>query len=590
MPSEHCVSVHARVRRSARAIDPEFDPPRDTLVSFVDHPANNKDNNGSEGPSLVLTPAPAMRRSVSRGNMAPVKRRHRSFSGAAVLVGVPGSVGGLGVEYAKRASHGSSLHSAGNNAAGEVGSVTSDGEGMVDVSLDEGGEAVEPSPPLDRLNASHNSGSHPLLPPTGLPAGPSAGGAPGPPKRYSSPFAVHRTSSGTGSVASAARSDTHAGGSVRSRASSRSRSRSRSARRMGGHLRMRSMSAASAFATASQAGAGENELEAEGAEALEPIVIPLKEILSVDEEVPSRKKGSRGGGSNAGGSDFYCSAASDAEAAKEATDDVGGDRSPMSPPPATNQSGKVPHRIFLHTLGNGYVEFSLENANSHDVFLAYLKAHLEPDRIPNREHPNRAPPAGGLRTMVLTPTKEVPSNLSGSASGRAAKADDDNDTTTTASTMPRTPSRSALSIGARPGIVSRSRTGDSTVGSRDIDRLHSRAIKRRLKAEATPFMRFKERVADMVSSVIDCACCQDTTVAPLEEESQRHSLQSKGSIREAKGNPGGEEGDKLTEMRTPERSPRSARLWATRGIGGLSFEESCGSTPKLSFEKSVDRG
>ena len=62
---------------------------------------------------------------------------------------------------------------------------------------------------------------------------------------------------------------------------------------------MRSLGAASAFAAA-----GSGTVEEGGEVVVEPISIPLKDILSVDEEVPSRNRGSNVGC----GSDFYSSA------------------------------------------------------------------------------------------------------------------------------------------------------------------------------------------------------------------------------------------------------------------------------------------
>ena len=51
----NCISIRARVRKSRRAIDPEFDECRETLVSFV--PKNNihpGDNGGTTVCPIVV--------------------------------------------------------------------------------------------------------------------------------------------------------------------------------------------------------------------------------------------------------------------------------------------------------------------------------------------------------------------------------------------------------------------------------------------------------------------------------------------------------------------------------------------------------
>lgn len=343
---------------------------------------------------------------------------------------------------------------------------------------------------------------------------------------------------------------------------------------------MRSLGAANAFATA-----GGPEEEGEAAERQPPMRIPLKDILSVDEEVPGRH------GSNAGGgSDFFSSAASDAGAAKEG----GGDgrrisesgSAVMSPPPSAS-NGKTPYRIFLHTLSHGYVEFSLDrNANSHDIFMAYLKAHLPPDRIPDREKGRgKEPMSGGmLRTLVLTPTKEVPSNLSGSERTLDAKPDNGGaNPVNKYGHSSSAPTRTTTSL-SRPPLVTRSK---SEMSVNNIDKLHSKAIRQRLQDESTPMQRMKERMATFLSNAMDCACCQDTTVAPLDVSSGTYTGEEgiKHSLNECKKRPVGIE----KEARKPPhgRSPNSEKL-RNKGIGGLSFEElSYGGTPKLSFERSV---
>ena len=123
---------------------------------------------------------------------------------------------------------------------------------------------------------------------------------------------------------------------------------------------MRSLGAASAFAAA-----GSGTVEEGDEVVVEPISIPLKDILSVDEEVPSRNRGSNVGC----GSDFYSSAASDVGAATK-ENGSGTQLSLPSPPPSSTNNGRSLYRIFLHTLSHGYVEFSLDHCNSYDIFMA----------------------------------------------------------------------------------------------------------------------------------------------------------------------------------------------------------------------------
>jgi len=459
--------------------------------------------------------------------------------------------------------------------------------------------------------------------------------------RYSSPLNVIRTSSGVsingnggeGSVISGGTNSDHLSSSVRSR-SSRSRSRSRSRRRP---TRMRSYGASSAFANASNNNNGMNgsvngeESDigdcSDGEKQSEPITIPLKDVLSVDEEVPSRKGGSSANGSGSGGSDFYSSAASDIGIAKELKR---GD-SMRSTPKASNstpsfsqlrkdwegnststtkQTQKIPHRIFLHTLSHGYVEFTLENENSHDIFMAYLKAHLSSDRIPQRgtsdsdggsnagsgssagvKHRTASASGGLLRTMVLTPTKEVPSIESRSTSIESSTAKSsqksqlnlpDKDTYDGHAPPPSSPKR-RNSKHNRPTLVSRDSSSVS-VCSNKIDKLHSKIINQRIKNESTTFSRVKESFEGWMSSIVDCACCQDTTVAPDPSTVGSNSIQSnKGIILE--GTP-----DSSRMKNGKQRSPTSERL-RSKGIGGLSFEVEShgpsGGSPKLSFEQSM---
>eukprot|EP00581_Thalassiosira_minuscula_P017672 CAMPEP_0183719954 /NCGR_PEP_ID=MMETSP0737-20130205/12713_1 /TAXON_ID=385413 /ORGANISM="Thalassiosira miniscula, Strain CCMP1093" /LENGTH=248 /DNA_ID=CAMNT_0025949747 /DNA_START=365 /DNA_END=1109 /DNA_ORIENTATION=+ len=223
-PDDNSVSIRARVRKSKRAIDPEFDDPIETLVSFV---AKNKRHG-----SLLLTPVPTVvprvgstssaagrTRSLSRGNMvAPMKRRHRSF--------------GPNNRKVSTSSVASSASGADNGNNQGVNATLSDhNDGMVDVSLEDetpgtfvGGGGIElgasertsATAPVDPLDQSHgrspsaNSLNASLHSHPGLPKHPSihnGHNGSGSNSRYSSPLPVFRTSSNTSSVVSVARSD-----------------------------------------------------------------------------------------------------------------------------------------------------------------------------------------------------------------------------------------------------------------------------------------------------------------------------------------------------------------------------------------------
>jgi hypothetical protein len=446
--------------------------------------------------------------------------------------------------------------------------------------------------------------------------------------RHPSPLVMHRSSSGGGASASnhtnisTSYSDPQSLGMGPHSLRSRSRSRSRSIGN--NNRRLRSLGAAVIFANAAAAASSsslgssnhsnpqqqqqqlDNNLEG-GHEMsssavyyeFDPITIPLVDILGVDEEVPSssssrKRSGSSGGsgcGNNNNNSEFYSSAASDIGVAKEVASAATGSATttdqhqslpPLltSPPPSTSHGGssggRPSHRIFLHTLSSGYLEFSLDNANSHDSFMAYLKAHLPSDRIPCRSSSNKnntigsssyisssAPTkvmnnVGMLRTMVLTPTKEVPSSLTTTATTgnvHAASHSKQQQLDTHQSSPPPTPT-----------IVPSSST---SVCSNRIDKLHSKMMHQRLQYEKQsrpPLTRIKERMVNWMSSVIDCGCCFDTTVAPLETASSSVSGTGTGSAP------------------YKETTPNTKAL-KKKGIGGLSFEVETPPMPSLSFER-----
>jgi hypothetical protein len=245
----------------------------------------------------------------------------------------------------------------------------------------------------------------------------------------------------------------------------------------------------------------------------------MGDVVSVDQELPCRRRAS------SAGSDFFSSAASEA-----------GSSVKLSPPPPSNSiHGKTAlYRIFLHTSSNGYVEFSFDNPNSHDILMAFLSAHLKPDQLPSKTPSDRVVPPvdGALQTMILTPTKmetRVASNVHLRQSPQFA--------------------RSA-----------------STDSACTLEKLQKKIIQQRIQQETTPLEKFKENLASWMSTIVDCACCQDTTVATDPEEKNEAAKR---------------DGDKGGAV-----SPATEAL-KKKGIGGLSFEESVLQSPKLSFEASV---
>jgi hypothetical protein len=249
-------------------------------------------------------------------------------------------------------------------------------------------------------------------------------------------------------------------------------------------------------------------------------------------------------------------------------------------------SNRAYHRIFLRTSSHGYVEFGPENSNSHDVFMAFLAAHVPSDRMPGRgdggdgkvssersserheqlqQQRERAasPGLGMLRTMVLTPTKEVPINILFRDNAAPAPASDAESgarpmETTRVDPLPRLQTNSATIGMSLSNMSSRSIT---------IDRLQSKVIHQRLRDESTPLTRARDAASAWLSSILDCGlCCMDTTtVAPID-----------AAMTDGVGAGGG-------VQRTP-----NAEALKFQGIGGLSFEiESCSGTPKMSYERSV---
>ena len=532
-----CVQIRARVRRSDRYIDPDFTESIETLVSFVDDPEG--------GPAVVLTPVPAaLPRSRSIGRVqivaTPMRRRERSMD--ATPPSSPGAPAGRGPS-----PHGSD-----------------GGEGMVEVSLGDG-----PDPPLQRQNRSPhplraaNLDRHNRLPPThhGQPS-------PGPAGRFPSPYDCDRTPSGlSDGRTSASGSADDARSSATGRSAARSRGRSSSRRRVG-HIRNRSASAASAFNRASSRGSGCGRSpsgrfgtgdDADGSLSLGgsvhgveegPTVILLGDILGVDEEAPARAGGGRGGGGGRGdGRSFFSSPASTPRCSGS-----GAPAAPLSPPPPPLGAA---YRIFVRT-GRSYVEFGIDAVNGRDIFMACLGAHLDPDRMPRRSGDGTASEsqgaAGAMRTVVMTPSKG-PAGAGVAPSGPAGPGPG--------------PGR------PRPSL---SRVNSSASGSVNIEKLHAAAVRRRLRAESTPLSRLHDAIAGWVSTVVDCACCQDASVAVVGEDDGGTAATDAGTA--------SLDGVRRAGAGGAVSSPDTERL-KSRGIGGLSFEEIsiCG-TPRLSFEGS----
>ena len=127
----------------------------------------------------------------------------------------------------------------------------------------------------------------------------------------------------------------------------------------------------------------------------------------------------------------------------------------------------------------------------------------------------------------------------------------------------------------RPSL---SRVNSSASGSVNIEKLHAAAVRRRLRAESTPLSRLHDAIAGWVSTVVDCACCQDASVAVVGEDDGGTAATDAGTA--------SLDGVRRAGAGGAVSSPDTERL-KSRGIGGLSFEEIsiCG-TPRLSFEGS----
>ena len=172
-----------------------------------------------------------------------------------------------------------------------------------------------------------------------------------------------------------------------------------------------------------------------------------------------------------------------------------------------------------------------------------------------------------LRTMVLTPTKEVPGAPSGCGGPTPSAA------VPRARSLPQgdRSDRSTIKM-SLSAISSRSNT---------IDKLQSKVIHPRLRDESTPLSRAKDAASAWMSSILDCGlCCMDTTtVAPLDASSSAGgggdgvgvATRRVDSDSDARPTIGG--GVKTT--------PNGEAL-RNLGIGGLSFEiDSASSSPKM---------
>ena len=190
-----------------------------------------------------------------------------------------------------------------------------------------------------------------------------------------------------------------------------------------------------------------------------------------------------------------------------------------------------------------------------------------------------------LRTMVLTPTKEVPNELGGGG-GHSSPSDAESGKRPT--DAPPSRERSIQTI----------ETSQSTTSSRSntIDRLQAKVIQQRLRDESTPLTRAKEAASAWLSSIMDCGlCCMDTTtVAPLDASPSSGADGGGGFGVERRGGGGASSSSSATDSSGARsiggggvgrtRSPTGEML-KSQGICGLSFEvESCPSiAPKTSF-------
>ncbi len=52
-------------------------------------------------------------------------------------------------------------------------------------------------------------------------------------------------------------------------------------------------------------------------------------------------------------------------------------------------------------LSNGYIKFSLDHSNSYNIFMVYLKTHLPPDQVPQRNPDDAIKQLTGGGTALL---------------------------------------------------------------------------------------------------------------------------------------------------------------------------------------------
>mmetsp|Transcript_31200 Transcript_31200/g.60019 ORF Transcript_31200/g.60019 Transcript_31200/m.60019 type:complete len:503 (+) Transcript_31200:1-1509(+) len=421
---------------------------------------------------------------------------------------------------------------------------------------------------------------------------------------------LNKSNHSTHSQARSTAQITHTSHGSRSRSLSRPRSRNRSRSRTGngGFLRKRSIGARSAFADVPIIGGMQNPLAysdhshsvdgiddsiRSGAGSVNPshlspgtsigslasmereesesFRIILKEVIFVDQDIVRSD-------SPSSSSNRSCNSPPSTTASNT-----------IPPPPSNPSIGVLPrknshltkykhclYRIFVNTSSQGYIEFSFDNSNCYEILLAFLRAHLK-DKIRERNTGDIKTDSaavghgGAMQTMVLTPSKldqfaQPPLQYSQSFQPTS-----------------NTPKHHALFSRSNSNLTSR--TAQTSPSNQEVtfDKLEAKAIKQRLKQESTPLERMKDNLAEWMSQIVDCGCCQDTTTVAAEDDVSTSANNNSTNVR------GG-----YLVLKKGSMTPMTDKL-KKQGIGTLSLEEDDTSlkrgvspiTPKLSFEPSV---
>ncbi|KAL7470968.1 hypothetical protein ACHAXS_011256 [Conticribra weissflogii] len=308
----------------------------------------------------------------------------------------------------------------------------------------------------------------------------------------------------------------------------------------------------------------------------EPIRITVKDVIFVDQDIIDNNSPS----SSLNGS---CNSPPSATASNA-----------IPPPPLFSSNGILPRknslqsshkhclfRIFINTFSHGYIEFSFDNSNCYEILLAFLRAHLKEkirDRTTREIGTGSAAVghSGAMQTMVLTPSKldqftQPPLQYS-------------------LSFQPTTNTPKHHAQFSRSNSNLTSRTAQTSPSNQEVtfDKLEAKAIKQRLKQESTPLERMKDNLAEWMSHIVDCGCCQDTTAVTQEDDASTSAHWSKSN--NSNNGRGG-----YVVLKKGSLSPMTEKL-RKQGIGTLSLEEDDASSgrgvrtnlaPKLSFEPSV---